>query len=85
MKVWPEKYRYHVCPHCKSKKLQAVAATVIHGGNYHIESANLYRTGYICGNCQRYIDTDDIKYITDRAEMRRDVERLTAYLLGELK
>lgn len=83
--VYPGKYRYQVCPHCKSKKTVGVALTKLHGGVYSVENAINTRTGYLCENCKRYHTERETKYMTDQAEMRRDVEHLTAYLQGERK
>ena len=73
-------YRYNVCPHCKSKKLSAVAVVRLEKGNYYLELSRVNRTGYLCGNRGRYSLEREIKRITDRAEMRRDMNRLKKIL-----
>lgn len=80
MKAEPLNYRYRVCPKCSSKKLRAVALTKIYGGNYRIETAVMNRTGYLCENCSCYSTSSEIKYKYDRAEMKRDRDRLTKFL-----
>ncbi len=81
MKVSENNYRYSVCPHCKSKKLAPAAVVRLEPNEYQRDDINhVNRTGYLCGNCQRYIPSYQIKYITDREEMRRDVKRLLKYL-----
>lgn len=79
MKVYPYKYYNAVCPHCKSKKLNNVS--LIGMGNEHrIEACIVTFTGYLCGNCERYIDKGREKYMYDRAEMQRDIKRLQKFL-----
>lgn len=80
MKVSEDSYRYKVCPHCKSKP---VAVVWFGEKDYSLDVNRVNRTGYLCGNCQKYVTSCLIKYITDRAEMRRDVNRLLTCLSGK--
>jgi len=71
------KYRHQVCPFCNSKKISPRTMT-----NVGIDHAYGEATGYLCCNCNRYHPLDDIKYKTDRAEIRRDIKKLQK-ALGE--
>lgn len=84
MQVWPNKYNYQVCPHCNSKKLERVAVVYM-GENYYRELSSVSSSGFICLNCDRYHLECDYKYMTDRAEMKRDIKRLQEYLQGDRK
>lgn len=78
--VWPGKYRYQVCPFCESKNIKAVALTKIPNKEYHLSNVETHRTGFLCANCERYHAEDQSKYMTDRAEMNRDIDALLKYL-----
>lgn len=79
-KVSERDYWYRVCPYCKSKKLSKVAMQ--HLTSCQIGSGGEF-TGYLCDNCQRYMPWDKTIFIYDRAEMRRDVNRLLKFLGGK--
>lgn len=84
MKVSECDYRYGTCPHCRSKKLSPVAVVRLCANEHRNDKINgVNRTGYLCSNCQRYIVTYQVKYIIDREEMRRDANRLLAYLAAK--
>ncbi len=70
MKVNISDYCYPVCPHCKSKKIDHRTLTKV--------AFNVHRKGFICFNCDRFFD-EEIQLI-DRAEMRRDIAKLTKFL-----
>ena len=82
MKVWPGKYHYDACPHCKSKKIKPVSMTEM-GTEYVRSVAQIHKTGNICSNCKRYFQYSKTGFIYDRAEMRRDIKRLQKFLAGE--
>ena len=82
MKTCPQQYNYQVCPFCKSKKLGRVAVVRL-GSSYHLELSQVNYTGYICQNCDRYHVSHRVKFVTDRAEMRRDIKSLQKFLAGE--
>lgn len=82
MKIQPYQYNYQVCPYCKSKRLKKVAVVRL-GVEDHREMTQANVTGYICENCNRYHVNRDVNFITDRAEMRRDIKQLQAYLDGD--
>ena len=67
-------YQYPVCPHCHSKRIDDRQMSDPRVGCSEEQ-------GYICFNCQRFFTESD--EIFDRAEMRRDIKNLTAFLLGE--
>ena len=83
MKVNEISYKYEVCPHCESKKLSPVGIINFAKTEHCKEVAEVHRTGFLCGNCNRYIKWDNTKFIFDRAEMRRDLAALTKFLLKE--
>ena len=83
MKVDPSDYRYRVCPSCKSKKVPPVGLYRMDPAQWVANLCQINRTGYLCGNCGRYHRAGRAKFITDRAEMRRDMERLFLYLSAE--
>ena len=82
MQTWPEKYNYHVCPFCKSKDVRPVGVYSFTLEEYFANITQIQRTGYICRNCKRYFPQSDGKWITDRAEMRRDMKRIQEFLEG---
>lgn len=92
--VYPQKYYYNVCPHCKSKRLTSVALIqlpeeqychyVSHKDSPNEENPHIHKTGYLCRNCGRYIPMPNLKGVYDRAEMRRDIATLQKFL-GEPK
>ena len=73
-------YRYEVCPHCGSKKLSPVGVVRMNSGQYNADIDFISRTGYLCGNCQRYTVSHRTKYIYDRKEIRRDIKKLQEFL-----
>ena len=73
MKVNISDYSYPACPHCKSKKIDHRTLTNV--------AFNDRRKGFICFNCDRFFD-EEIRLI-DRAEMRRDIAKLTKFLKGK--
>lgn len=73
-------YRYKVCPTCKSKRLSPIGLVYFGSTEYQKEEAYISRTGHLCDNCDRYIIAHKVKFWIDRAEMRRDMERLKDYL-----
>lgn len=79
MQTWPHKYRNQVCPFCYSKEIVAIAVTRMNG-EYEQEVGNVTRTGYLCDNCKRYHINKHYKYIYDRAEIKRDINRLQKFL-----
>lgn len=84
MKVSERDYKYKTCPHCRSKKLSPVAVVRLCADEHRNDEINgVNRTGYLCSNCQRYIVMHLVKYIIDRVEMRRDANRLLAYLAAK--
>lgn len=86
MKVSESDYRYGTCLYCRSKKLSPVAVVRLCSNEYRNDNIKgVSRTGYLCSNCQRYIVMHKVKYTIDRAEMRRDANRLLAYLGGKDK
>jgi len=80
MKVCPANYRYKTCPHCKSKKLSSVALVRLDDDQFSKSMEQVCQTGYLCGNCKRYVLSGQIKYTYDRTEMRRDSKRLMDFL-----
>ncbi len=83
MQTWPSRYRYRVCPFCKSKKISPVAVVRLGTDQHTVELTRVNRTGYLCGNCNRYHLSYQAAYKTDRAEMRRDINQLQKFLAGE--
>ena len=79
-KVEPRNYWYDVCPHCKSKKLSPVGMVRFGKAEWTKEAQKVSRTGYLCGNCKRYILNHQIKHIYDCAEIKRDVKKLQTFL-----
>ena len=67
------RYRYGVCPHCKSKRIYSRQLSDPRSGCTEVQ-------GYLCFNCHRFFTDDELIYIIDRAEMRRDRDRLTKLL-----
>lgn len=88
MKTYPGKYHYTVCPYCRSKKI--VLAYIRKAVGYMAtqkrltvmtdESDKVEANHYFCGNCNRVFQISKAKGIIDRAEIRRDINRLKAYL-----
>jgi len=78
--VDPGKYRYLVCPVCRSKDLRPVGVYDFRNDENYATTSSIWKTGYICGNCGRYHISRKMKWATDRAEMRRDIARLQAFL-----
>ena len=71
------KYRYQCCPFCKSKRIKAKQLhDPIMNNNTNQPS------GYLCLNCNRYHPMNDTIYKVDRAEIRRDINRLQKELGG---
>ena len=74
MKTGPWKYSYQVCPFCKSKKITGVTV------EYREDDTQKY--GFLCDKCGRF--HEESKWIYDRAEMRRDANKLLKFLgIGE--
>ena len=73
-------YRYRTCPHCKSKRLKPVGVVWLDDKIWSLAVGTVSRTGYLCRNCKRYIVESNCKYIYDRKEIRRDVNRLLKFL-----
>lgn len=67
-------YRYQVCPHCKSKRLEAVDMVSLNN-----EEAT---SGHLCLNCDRFHDYEEAKFKLDRAEIKRDIKKLQRILIG---
>jgi len=84
MQVWPQKYSNQVCPYCDSKKLSGVAVVKL-GREVSMVMSQVSRTGYICQNCKRYHKSHEWRNKIDRAEMRRDINRLQKFLNGEIE
>ena len=78
--VYPERYRYQVCPSCRSKKIRPVAVVRLANNQWQVSISQVNRTGYMCDNCNRYHTNIQTKHITDRAEMRRDIIALQKFL-----
>ena len=81
--VSEQSYKYQVCPYCKSKRIRPVCVVRMNTNQWQREDVLCNRTGVICHNCDRYTVTHKIAKFIDRAEMRRDINNLTAFLLGE--
>jgi len=81
--VNPMDYRNKACPHCKSKKLSPVGVYRMNKSQWQVtDIAQLNRTGFLCGNCGRYVHLHQKIMIYDRAEMKRDVKKLQNFLDG---
>lgn len=80
MKIHPIDYSYQVCPFCRSKNISPIAVVQLNPDQWTQELQKVQRTGYLCSNCQRYHAPLNDKHIIDRAEMRRDIKRLQAFL-----
>jgi hypothetical protein len=78
-------YRYRVCPFCNSKKLKPVGVFNFTADEYYANPKEVKRTGFLCVNCKRYHAYEDTKFIYDRAEMRRDINKLQKFLDGDKK
>ncbi len=81
--VTEQSYSNQVCPYCRSKKIRPVGVVRMESNQHVIELSQVFRSGFLCDNCDRHHISDSAKFIIDRAEMRRDVAKLTAFLLGE--
>ncbi len=82
--VDPMSYRNEACPHCKSKKLSPVSVYRLNANQWQVtDIAQLNRTGFLCGNCGRYVPLHKTVMIYDRAEMKRDIKKLQAFLDGD--
>ncbi len=78
--VYPSKYRYQVCPFCKSKNIRPVALVGLEKNQWRLDMTQVQRTGYLCENCNRYHEKHKDKFIVDRAEIKRDIAALQKYL-----
>lgn len=71
------KYRHQVCPWCKSKKVEPKNMSDAYTEIDHSSGAT---SGFLCSNCNRYHPFKDIKYMYDRAEMKRDMLKIKKFL-----
>lgn len=82
MKVCPEDYRYKVCTYCRSKKIELISCHIANP-DFVIGSPNtLDANRYHCDNCRRIFLIYEAINMTDKAEMKRDIDRLLAFLNG---
>ena len=80
MKIQTNQYWGQVCPFCDSKDLETVGLVHMSKGQCCADITRVNQTGFLCGNCKRYHSNNQTKYKYDRAEMRRDVNRLLKFL-----
>ena len=83
-KVNPHDYYVRTCPTCSSKRLRDVSVRYM-GSMSQIEVNLINRTGYICDNCGRYHSSYNSKFRYDRAQMRRDANKLMKFLAVKKK
>ncbi len=84
--IWPEKYHYKVCPHCKSKRLTRIFVREMGRDTYFEPASTLYPVNHTkCRNCNRIFWYTNAKWIYDYAEMRRDIKGLERFLEGKSK
>ena len=80
MKIEPYKYNYKVCPYCNSKKLMPVGLVFFEVKQYCKLDIDVQKSGCFCSSCKRYHTNNQLKWKCDRAEMRRDANRLLKFL-----